>query len=636
MVKAPPARAASVMPCMPQARCGTDAPPGTSISPMASMGGLEAVPAHLLRPEPARYDGVPVMGSSSSQAFIAVSKFAPSPDGAGDVVKAAVAAPAPPLSPSQKTRAARASNCSHVPMQAWQAASMSCASGSVPLPLTTFDVPGLQLSSSKPAAVAKVAALRTQPQAQASARGGSPMTLRRRGSDGLDPQKVVRQVSLPSSRCDTVTPAVANTAVLSHPGVDAVHHRPCSVAEALSDPTPAACARPQAQVMRSSERRKAAPSFSESHPSNGQALGRGNPRGPSSGRQTASRGLSVEVPAADSSSDYFPARSSPDRSGSGASLGLDNDDVDLTGIMPQVPDAVKRKKAEIPVQKARGQLLPEEQLAYNEIRFVEHLGSGEFGQVYRGFVHNEEVAVKQLFWEDSVKTESVVEDLMREIEAFRHLRHKRLVNFVGACLEVPTLCLVTEYMPGGSLHHLLHVRKVRLPLLHCLNLCLQLAEGVLYLHSQVPCIVHRDLKSLNVVLDLSLNLKLCDFGLTEAMEGTHLVKKNNGGSPRYMAPELFDNKSLITEKVDIWSMGCIFSEIFGGPLPYEGINTLPDLHREMLVNRRMPKIPSKIPDGVQDAIRRCYTFDPRMRPSCKRVFEQLKDIKRRLKASGAL
>jgi len=591
LVKAPAARAASVMPCMQQARCGSEAsPPGAAISPMASTGGLEAV--HVFRPEPARYEGVPVMGSSSSQAFISVSKFATSSDAVYEPVKAATisAASAPPLSPPQRTRATRASNCSHVPIQAWQAAlpttSMSCASGSVPLPLTAIDVPGLQLNNGKPlvAAATKAHALRAHPHAHASARGGSPMTLRRRGSDGLDPQKVVRQVSLPSSRCDAAAPVVANQVALSHPGVDAVHHRPTSVAEA------------------------------------------------------ASRGLSVEgPPAALGSAEYLvPAqRARPDRSGSGASLGLDNDDVDLTEIMPQVPDTVRRKKAEVPVQKAKGQLLLEEQLAYKDIRFVEHLGSGEFGQVFRGFVRGEEVAVKQLFWDESA-TESVVDDLMREIQAFRHLRHKRLVNFVGACLEVPTLCLVTEYMPGGSLHHLLHVRKLRLPLLHALNLVLQLAEGVLYLHSQVPCIVHRDLKSLNVVLDLSLNLKLCDFGLTEAMEGTHLVKKNNGGSPRYMAPELFDNKSLITEKVDIWSMGCIFSEIFGGPLPYEGINTLPDLHREMLVNRRMPKIPSKIPDGVQDAIRRCYTFDPRMRPSCKRVFEQLKDIKRRLKASGAL
>merc|ERR1712217_240222 len=115
--------------------------------------------------------------------------------------------------------------------------------------------------------------------------------------------------------------------------------------------------------------------------------------------------------------------------------------------------------------------------------------------------------------------------------------------------------------------------------------CLQLADGVMYLHAQNPTIVHRDLKSLNVVLDLSLNIKICDFGLTEPMERTHITKKNNGGSPRYMAPELFDSKTKITEKIDLWAMGCIFIEVCGGPLPYQSISTLADLTREMLVRR---------------------------------------------------
>merc|ERR1719163_1474696 len=163
-------------------------------------------------------------------------------------------------------------------------------------------------------------------------------------------------------------------------------------------------------------------------------------------------------------------------------------------------------------------------------------------------------------------------------------------------------------MPGGSLHHLLHVSKMKLPMLHCVNMCLQLADGVVYLHSQTPTVVHRDLKSLNVVLDLQLNIKICDFGLTESMERTHITKRNNGGSPRYMAPELFDAKTKITEKIDIWAMGCIFVEIFAGPLPYEQINTLADLTREMLVHRRTPYVPDYIFEEIQTIIRRCLDF----------------------------
>lgn len=277
-----------------------------------------------------------------------------------------------------------------------------------------------------------------------------------------------------------------------------------------------------------------------------------------------------------------------------------------------------------------------EKIAYNDLQFVEHLGSGEFGQVYRGIYNGREVAIKQLYWDNTMLPEAVIQDLAKEIESFRHLRHKRLVCFIGACLEMPHPCLVTEYMPGGSLHHLLHVRKLRLPLLHCVNMCLQLSDGVMYLHSQDPCVVHRDLKSLNVVLDMNLNIKLCDFGLTESMDRTHITKKNNGGSPRYMAPELFDNKSKITEKVDVWAMGCIFIEIFGGPLPYEGINSLVELTREMLVNKRTPSIPAHIPLPLQEIIRSCCNFDHRLRPTSKQIFEHLKAVKKQLRAQGLI
>ncbi|CAE7928739.1 unnamed protein product [Symbiodinium sp. KB8] len=162
-----------------------------------------------------------------------------------------------------------------------------------------------------------------------------------------------------------------------------------------------------------------------------------------------------------------------------------------------------------------------EKVRYGELTFVERLGKGEFGEVFRGLYLNKEVAIKQLFFDENM-TELVVQDLAREIDSFRHLSHKRLVRFLGACLELPNLCLVTEYMPGGSLHHLLHVRRQKLPASHAMNMCIQIADGVSYLHSQTPTIVHRDLKSLNVVLDLSLNIKICDFGLTESMEsGSH-------------------------------------------------------------------------------------------------------------------
>mmetsp|Transcript_57612 Transcript_57612/g.135051 ORF Transcript_57612/g.135051 Transcript_57612/m.135051 type:complete len:650 (-) Transcript_57612:25-1974(-) len=304
---------------------------------------------------------------------------------------------------------------------------------------------------------------------------------------------------------------------------------------------------------------------------------------------------------------------------------------------PLVPSKVSPIKAPIPVPTKLGFSTPREALErgltepekvrYSDLSFVERLGKGEFGEVFRGLYLNKEVAIKQLFFDENM-TELVVQDLAREIDSFRHLNHKRLVRFLGACLDLPNLCLVTEYMPGGSLHHLLHVRRQKLPQSHAMNMCIQIADGVSYLHSQTPTIVHRDLKSLNVVLDLSLNIKICDFGLTESMDRTHITKKNNGGSPRYMAPELFDSKTKITEKIDVWAMGCIFVEICGGPLPYENITTLADLTKEMLIRRRTPDIPDFITGMIRDICSSCLSFHYEDRPSSKQAFELLKAAKR--------
>lgn len=306
-----------------------------------------------------------------------------------------------------------------------------------------------------------------------------------------------------------------------------------------------------------------------------------------------------------------------------------------TGAVPSVVPSAQDDNGPTMLPHAEAlerELSTSEKVSYADLNFVENLGSGEFGQVFRGFYRGEEVAIKKLYWDDAF-TDGVLQDLAKEIESFRHLRHKRLVRFIGACLEMPNPCLVTQYMPGGSLHHLLHTRKLKLPPLHATNMCLQLADGVMYLHSQNPTVVHRDLKSLNVVLDLNLNVKICDFGLTESMERTHITKRNNGGSPRYMAPELFDCKSKITEKIDIWALGCIFVEIFGGPLPYETINTLADLTREMMVHRRIPDVPEHIFGEIRAVIHRCLDFDHVLRLTSKQTFEQLKAAKKQLRTA---
>ncbi|CAD7970883.1 unnamed protein product [Amoebophrya sp. A120] len=289
------------------------------------------------------------------------------------------------------------------------------------------------------------------------------------------------------------------------------------------------------------------------------------------------------------------------------------------GIKGAIPNGRRSVAGDIP------------EIEWADLNVDQTLGNGEFGQVFKGKWKGQEVAIKALY-RDPQKAQHdshAINELKKEIESFRHLNHKRLVRFLGACFEHPHLCFITEYMPNGSLYNFLHVRKVKLPTRHSMNMSMQLCEGVEYLHTRDPVVVHRDLKSLNVVLDLKFNIKLCDFGLTEYIDKNNARARHNGGSPRYMAPELFDKKLKITEKIDVWAMSCIFCEIFGGTIPYDGVKDMPTLTNIMTVQKRPPSTPDHIEiQAVKTLIGQCFSFDQEVRPSSTEVYRRLEKIKK--------
>ena len=109
------------------------------------------------------------------------------------------------------------------------------------------------------------------------------------------------------------------------------------------------------------------------------------------------------------------------------------------------------------------------------------------------------------------------------------------------------------------------------------------------MHSRQPMRVHRDLKSANVVLDADLNAKICDFGLTESMEKTHISRRDSeGGSPRYMAPEVFDSRQKLTEKIDVWALGCLFVEVMTNILPHADCSTIQQVAAKLIVKLEGP------------------------------------------------
>ena len=191
------------------------------------------------------------------------------------------------------------------------------------------------------------------------------------------------------------------------------------------------------------------------------------------------------------------------------------------------------------------------------------LGQGGFGGVYKGFLTemNVEIAVKKI----SSSSNQGKKEYISEVMTISRLRHRNLVQLVGWSHKRESFVLAYEYMPNGSLDsHLFH-KKTHLswPVRH--KIVHGLASGLLYLHEEwEQCVVHRDIKSSNVMLDSNFNAKLGDFGLARFVD--HELGSQTtvvAGTMGYMAPEY-----LITSKAnkesDVFSFGVVALEIACG------------------------------------------------------------------------
>lgn len=201
--------------------------------------------------------------------------------------------------------------------------------------------------------------------------------------------------------------------------------------------------------------------------------------------------------------------------------------------------------------------------ATNNFSEQRKLGEGGFGAVYRGYLNDldVEVAVKRISrWSKQGKKEYVT-----EVKVISQLRHRNLVQLIGWCHDKNDFILVYEFMPNGSLDSHLFGRRSPLTWSVRYRTSLGLASALLYLHEEwEQCVVHRDIKSSNVMLDSSFNVKLGDFGLAKLMDH-ELGPKTTGlaGTLGYLAPE-YISTGRASKESDVYSFGVVLLEIATG------------------------------------------------------------------------
>ena len=267
----------------------------------------------------------------------------------------------------------------------------------------------------------------------------------------------------------------------------------------------------------------------------------------------------------------------------------------------------------------------------NTIKILRKIGEGNSSDIFLGIYRGIEIAEKRLH----LNKEKNITEFKREVSSFISLNHPYLLIFFGVIAEPKHLSIITEYCPGGNLHELLYKKKhIYLSWKIRKEFLLQIAIGMNYLHTNNPPILHRDLKSLNILLTNDIkksnditDIKIADLGLSVVNEKKNLSNERVG-TCHWMAPEVI-NCQRYTTKSDVYSFGIIIWEVCTREMPYDSINNRETILYRVSVNRERPNIkrmPNDTPEKLKEIMEQCLEHEPNKRPSFENIIKIIKEI----------
>ncbi|XP_009624105.1 serine/threonine-protein kinase STY46-like [Nicotiana tabacum] len=257
------------------------------------------------------------------------------------------------------------------------------------------------------------------------------------------------------------------------------------------------------------------------------------------------------------------------------------------------------------------------------LKYEYKIATGSTGDLYKGSFQSQEVAIKVLKAE--CLNEVVQKDFAQEVYILRKVRHKNVVQFIGACIKPPLLCIITEFMSGGSLYDFLHKTKGLFNLPSVLKVAIDVSKGMIYLHQNN--IIHRDLKTANLLMDENQLVKVADFGVARVQVQSGVMTAETG-TYRWMAPEVIGHRPY-DRKADVFSFGIVLWELLTGKLPYEYLTPLQAAVAVVQKGLR-PTIPTHTHPMFVELLERCWQQDPCLRPEFSEILEILQYMTKKI------
>ncbi len=257
---------------------------------------------------------------------------------------------------------------------------------------------------------------------------------------------------------------------------------------------------------------------------------------------------------------------------------------------------------------------------FSELKFIQKIGEGGFGQVFLATWNGKYVAIKKFSTKEKHNTKYSLNKFIKEINVISNLRHPNVVLYIGASINKVEYYMISEFITKGSLFDCLHVQKNKFTENEQLNIAYEIAIALRYLHSRK--INHCDLKSSNILLDDNLKIKVSDFGLSR-LKNIFSFNENKGriGTSHWMPPEIMKAQKY-EESSDVFSYGMIVWEILTGEIPYYGLtpNQIIGLVSD---SRKIVEVPKNGHPALRKLIKNCLLYEPEKRPNFDHIIKYL-------------